>query len=536
MRKKWGMILGLTGMMILGSQGIYAAETADSTAETAEAESTEPADDVEMKETDKDMENTVDIESRIKKGGFSAGGSVHDPSIIKDNGTYYIFGSHMESAKSTDLRNWTSFSSGVNVQNPLFDNLFDGEEEGNPAAFTYVGKNEEGGYSVWAPDVIYNKKMGKYVMYFCTTSSYVKSNICFATADNIEGPYHYEDTFLYSGYSYHDVKDGSLEELMGTDPRPYAAAAYDNNNWPNCIDPDVFYDEDGRMWMVYGSWSGGIFLIEIDEGTGYPIYPGADEENHVDSYYGKKLLGGYHNSIEGPHIMYDKTSGYYYLFLSYGNLQAKGGYQMRLFRCDTVDGTYTDAAGKDMYLFVEHKDHGLKMMGNYTFPSLTQTYMAPGGQTAFEDEDGKLYLVYHQRFAKTGELHEPRVHQLFRTKDGWLVAAPFATSGETLKEDGYVADEIQGVYYLVNHGTDISDKVHKPQKIQLNADGTVTGEELDGTWSAEEGTPYIDVTLGETTYTGVVLEMTDEAGNDTMCFSAKGENNETIWGVKYLLP
>ena len=35
-----------------------------------------------------------------------------------------------------------------------------------------------------------------------------------------------------------------------------------------------------------------------------------------------------------------------------------------------------------MYLFVEHKDHGLKMMGNYTFPSLTQTYMAPGGQTA----------------------------------------------------------------------------------------------------------------------------------------------------------
>ena len=195
MRKKWGMILGLTGMMILGSQGIYAAETADSTAETAEAESTEPADDVEMKETDKDMENTVDIESRIKKGGFSAGGSVHDPSIIKDNGTYYIFGSHMESAKSTDLRNWTSFSSGVNVQNPLFDNLFDGEEEGNPAAFTYVGKNEEGGYSVWAPDVIYNKKMGKYVMYFCTTSSYVKSNICFATADNIEGPYHYEDTF-----------------------------------------------------------------------------------------------------------------------------------------------------------------------------------------------------------------------------------------------------------------------------------------------------------------------------------------------------
>ena len=105
-----------------------------------------------------------------------------------------------------------------------------------------------------------------------------------------------------------------------------------------------------------------------------------------------------------------------------------------------------------------------------------------------------------------------------------------------MKEDGYSGDEIKGTFYLVNHGTDISDKVHKPQRIQLNADGTVTGEELEGKWEAEEGTPYIDVTLGENTYTGVVLEMTDEAGNDTMCFSAKGDNNETIWGVKYLLP
>ena len=141
-----------------------------------------------------------------------------------------------------------------------------------------------------------------------------------------------------------------------------------------------------------------------------------------------------------------------------------------------------------------------------------------------------------QRFAKTGELHEPRVHQLFRTKDGWLVAAPFATDGETLKEDGYSGDEIQGTFYLVNHGTDISDRVHKPQRIQLNADGTVTGEELEGKWEAEEGTPYIDVISVKILMTGVVRGNDRwKAGNDTMCFSAKGDNNETIWGVKYLL-
>ena len=104
MRKKWGMILGLTGMMLLGSQSIYVAEAANGTAETTGAAN------------EKETAGTDDIESRIKKGGFTAGVSVHDPSVIKDNDTYYIFGSHMESAKSADLRNWIGFSSGANAK------------------------------------------------------------------------------------------------------------------------------------------------------------------------------------------------------------------------------------------------------------------------------------------------------------------------------------------------------------------------------------------------------------------------------------
>lgn len=513
--KKWKTMLVISCAAVLGA-GIrcWAAEAGESEVQAAEAE--------EGKES-----------TEIKQDFVLNGVSVHDPSIIKADGMYYIFGSHMDSAKSADLKNWEQFTTGVDANNLLFDNLFDGVEEGDPAAFTFVGKNTENWYSVWAPKVIYNKAMGKYVMYFCTTSSYIKSNICFATADNVEGPYHYVDTFLYSGYTYGDCKDGTMEQLMGTSPKPYTGASYDNNNWPNCIDPDVFYDEDGKMWMVYGSWSGGIFLIQIDEETGYPIYPEADEENHVDSYYGKKLLGGYHNPIEGPHITYDPVSGYYYLFLSYGRLQAKGGYQIRLFRCDTVDGTYVDAAGQDMYTFVNQEDYGLKMMGNYILPSLSNNYLAPGGQSAFIDDDGEMYVAYHQRMGKMTEYHEPRVHQLFRNKENWLVAAPFAANGETLKEDGYSAEEVAGTYSYINHGTDISAKTVRPEEIRLNEDGTVTGGETGGTWELEEGTPYIFVTIGDVTYSGVMIEMEDEAGNHTLCFTAAGNNNETIWGVSY---
>ena len=37
--------------------------------------------------------------------------SVHDPSIIRTaDGTFYIYGSHMAAARSTDLIQWTMFS------------------------------------------------------------------------------------------------------------------------------------------------------------------------------------------------------------------------------------------------------------------------------------------------------------------------------------------------------------------------------------------------------------------------------------------
>ena len=44
----------------------------------------------------------------------SNGISVHDPSLFKaQDGTYYIYGTHMASAKSSDLINWQTVSSGV---------------------------------------------------------------------------------------------------------------------------------------------------------------------------------------------------------------------------------------------------------------------------------------------------------------------------------------------------------------------------------------------------------------------------------------
>ena len=47
----------------------------------------------------------------------------------------------------------------------------------------------------------------------------------------------------------------------------FSSSNYNNYLYPNAIDPTIYYDTDGKMYMCYGSWSGGIFLLEIDEKT-----------------------------------------------------------------------------------------------------------------------------------------------------------------------------------------------------------------------------------------------------------------------------
>ena len=108
---------------------------------------------------------TVDL-SVFQKGAVNARVSVHDPSIVAQDGVYYIFGSHMTAAKSEDLRGWDWIANGYLASNPVWGNLF--REDSH--VFDYAGSadslipTDDGKYHVWAPDVIYNDVMGKYCM------------------------------------------------------------------------------------------------------------------------------------------------------------------------------------------------------------------------------------------------------------------------------------------------------------------------------------------------------------------------------------
>ena len=347
----------------------------------------------------------------IKKGGFTVAASCHDPQILREGDTYYMFGSHMVGAKCQDLRKWNYFANGVDAANTLFDNLLTEPY----AAFDFVGKNTDNGYSVWASNVIYNETMKKYVMYFCTTSSYVKSTLCFATADNIEGPYTYVDTILYSGYGKSNISETNLYDVLGKNAdisRYLEYGGYNNKEWPNCIDPAIFTDADGRMWMNYGSWSGGIFLLEIDPTTGYPIYPVDDKD--ADPYYGYRLIGGGHHSAEGPYIQYDAENGYYYLFASINNCcdGERSRYKVVVGRSQDLLGPYLDKSGKDMI----NNAWELVLEGD------GQKFFGPGHNSIIvQDDAGTDWMIYHSYVKENGEVGG-RLGMLDRvlwTEDGW---------------------------------------------------------------------------------------------------------------------
>lgn len=474
--------------------------------------------------------------------------TVHDPSVVYDKGTYYVFGSHMAWAKSTDLMNWQSFTMNINSEYP---ELFGREWEN----YCRTDTNPELKGNLWAPDVIYNEKMGKYCMYMSVNGDDWNSVIVMLTADSIEGPYAYGGPVVYSGFDAGDKHPAELTDVYqvlgeGADLTRYQSTT---NTKLNAIDPCVTYDEEGNLWMVFGSWFGGIYLLKLDEETGLRDYATTYETvpNQSDAYYGYKLAGGCSVSGEGPFIIY--KDGYYYLFLSYGGLVAEGGYQIRIFRSENITGPYVDEAGNSaVYTSQENNlftNIGVRIMGSYNWSGNRETRVAQGHNSAYVSEDGEIYMVYHSRFAegKNGitEAHEVRVQQLFVNEAGWLVAAPYEYTGEHISKTGYDMEQMCGEYeFIIHTPTTYYQKAGKatvgimqPSHITLNKDGSVTGE-LTGSWTYEEGSPNMTITLDGITYQGVFLKMPSEKlyfnqkqREVVMTFTVLG-NNVTAWGSK----
>ncbi|WP_026674486.1 lipocalin-like domain-containing protein [Alkalihalobacterium bogoriense] len=440
--------------------------------------------------------------------------SVHDPAVIKVEDTFYVFGSHLASAKTKDFMNWEQISTHVHNGNPLIPNVYEELAE----AFEWANSD-----TLWAADVI-QLEDGKFYMYYnACQGDAPRSALGIAVADNIEGPYENLGIFLKSGMWGEESPDGTI---------------YDATIHPNAIDPDVFFDKEGRLWMVYGSYSGGLFILELDRETGFPL---------PDQGYGTHLMGGNHSRIEAPYISYSPETDYYYLYVTFGGLDAIGGYNMRVARSENPDGPYYDAEGNKMTevksdpslpLFDDRsiEPYGVKQMGNFLFEreigekgtGIGTGYVSPGHNSVYYDEEtGKHYLIFHTRFPEQGEMHQIRVHQMFMNKHGWPVIAPYRYTGETISKIN--RQDVIGEYKFINHGKEITADIKKSSLITLEKNNKISGA-VTGTWKTT-GHNAVELKIAGSTYDGVFLRQWDPTSETyVMTFSALSKEGVAVWG------
>jgi arabinan endo-1,5-alpha-L-arabinosidase len=256
--------------------------------------------------------------------------SVHDPVMARENGTYYIFhtGTRVPVKTSANMVNWTNAGSALATV---------------PAWHATTVPNNRSG-DLWAPDISFRN--GQYWLYYSVSSfGSQTSAIGLATRPSL------------SSGSWTD------QGMVIT------SATFPVND--NAIDPNIIVDTQGRVWMNWGSWWNGIFIVQLDPQTGKP-QAGATATNIANR-------GG--SGIEGAFIIWAR--GYYHLFTSWDRCcdGANSNYNMRYGRSANVTGPYVDKAGTAL------------TSGGGTLLSDGSPY--PGGHNAVFEENGNHYLVYH---------------------------------------------------------------------------------------------------------------------------------------------
>jgi arabinan endo-1,5-alpha-L-arabinosidase len=272
---------------------------------------------------------------------------LHDPSIIRQGSTYYVFssdvivpspGNFLPIRCSQDQIKWSDCG---------------GAFQSIPE---WVKKKVPGVACLWAPDISYFG--GLYHLYYAgSTSGSQRSVIGLATNTTLDA----------TDPNYKWVDDGEvLESVPGNDF--------------NAIDPNLAIDGTDRVWMMFGSYWSGLKQIQIDPLTGKPI-AGAP----ILSLASRP--GVANNPIEGASMVHHGS--YYYLFASIDYCcnadSATNNYKEVFGRSSSPQGPFTDMNG-----------HEMTSGGGTVLLRGLGIWQAPGGATAYVDsQTGESVLVFH---------------------------------------------------------------------------------------------------------------------------------------------
>ncbi|HBY62348.1 MAG TPA: arabinan endo-1,5-alpha-L-arabinosidase, partial [Solibacterales bacterium] len=232
----------------------------------------------------------------------------HDPVIIREKDTYYVFSTnrgpagHIPIRCSKDLREWK-------LCGAVFAELPE-----------WVARTIPGARSFWAPDISYFN--GKYHLYY-SASTFGSNRSAIGLATNT-------------------TLDRTSPEYRWVDQGPVIESQKENDY--NCIDPNLAFDAEGRAWLAFGSFWSGLKMRRIDPRTGML----SGEDSTLYSLASRPRAPGQPGAIEAPFIL--KRGGYYYLFASFDFCcrGVKSTYNTVVGRAERITGPYLDRSGKPM--------------------------------------------------------------------------------------------------------------------------------------------------------------------------------------------
>jgi len=182
----------------------------------------------------------------------------------------------------------------------------------------------------------------------------------------------------------------------------------------NAIDPGLLLDpNDGRLWLVYGSYFGYIRLVELDPKTGKRLNPNDKPRNIAINSEASVMI--YHE-------------GWYYLLVTHGSCcrGADSGYNIRAGRAKKVSGPFLDNMGVDM---IEG--------GGKLFLGSSGRVIGPGHFGLLDLGDGvQRFSAHYEADLDKGGASVLDIRPLL-WKDGWPVA------GENFKPGTYQLESVR---------------------------------------------------------------------------------------------